>query len=137
LETAVKSLEGLEKIVPPSGTYWYIATPYSKYAGGMLAAFHEAIEFTADLMRAGSPAFSPIAHSHPVATHGALPHDHNFWMKMDLPLLKGAHGLIVYMMDGWDRSLGVDTEIDFAFNQRLPVLWIEPVTYRIHTERPE
>jgi uncharacterized sporulation protein YeaH/YhbH (DUF444 family) len=48
-----------------------------------------------------------------------------------------ANAVIVYMMDGWDRSLGVDTEIDFALNHKLPVLWVEPVTYRIHTERPE
>ena len=52
--------------------FWYLATPYVKFPGGLAAAFVAACEQYALLIRAGVPAFCPIAHSHGAAVHGGI-----------------------------------------------------------------
>lgn len=60
--------------LPPliGGPYWYVASPYSKYPGGTVAAFTEICEVTGKFMTEGVPVFSPIAHSHPVSIYGGV-----------------------------------------------------------------
>lgn len=93
--------------------YWYLATPYSKYEGGIEAAFQEACKITASLMRQGVCVFCPIAHTHPVAKHGGIdPLNHDIWIPLDRPMMTHAIGLIVAKMDGWEDSYGVGVEIE-------------------------
>lgn len=93
--------------------YLYVATPYTKYPGGIEEAFREACRVTAVLMRQGAKVFSPIAHTHPIATYGGIdPKDWEFWMAADAPLMEAASGLIVVMMPGWEESAGVAAEIE-------------------------
>lgn len=58
-------------------SFYYLATPYSRYAAGIEAAFQAASEQAAILVRHGIPVFCPIAHTHPIAIHGDIdPFDH-------------------------------------------------------------
>lgn len=92
--------------------YWYIATPYSKFPGGLDAAFEEACRFMANLIRHKVPCYSPIAHTHPIAKHGGLdPYDHGIWLPADKPMMDAAHGLIVCTMPTWEISYGISEEI--------------------------
>jgi Domain of unknown function (DUF1937) len=133
----MKNLESLEELKRRHG-YWYVASPYSKYSGGMVAAHSEAVHFTADLLRVGVPAFSPIAHSHYIGLWGALPHTWDFWKEADWPMLHAADGLIVLMMDGWRESVGVSEELA-SFRKRLQpeIRFVDPETYRVFAEAPE
>lgn len=48
----------------------YLATPYSKFEGGLEAAFRAAAEVAAKLVRQGESVYSPICHTHPIAIYG-------------------------------------------------------------------
>jgi len=94
-------------------SFWYVASPYSKFPAGIDAAFEAVSRATARLVVELVPAFSPIAHSHPVAIHGGLdPFDHSVWMPFDEPMMNAAHGCIVVMMDGWRESYGIGLELE-------------------------
>lgn len=106
---------------------WYVASPYSKYPGGIVKALEDVSREMGLLVRAGVHAFSPICHSHPIAIHGGIdPLDHETWMNADEPFMKMADGLIVLMIDGWDESKGVQAEIDMFDNADKPVIFMRP-----------
>lgn len=108
-------------------TFWYLATPYSKYPLGSAAAEKIACENAALLILAGIPVFSPIAHSHGIATHGVInPFDHEVWMALDRVFMKAARGLIVLKAEGWETSRGVNEEMKFFREANKPVWPMEP-----------
>lgn len=105
--------------------FYYLATPYSRYPAGQDAAFVEACEAVATLMRRGLHVFSPIAHSHPVAEHGGLdPLCADIWLPLDLAVLEKCSGMIVLKMPGWDKSDGVRAEIAHAMNHGVPITYL-------------
>ena len=110
----------------PANGFWYVATPYSKYADGLQAAFEEACRVTAELMRQSVPCMSPIVHSHPIATIGGIdPVDHELWVRNDAPLVHAACGCLVIMMPGWMDSRGVAHEIAEFTQAGKPVFFLE------------
>ena len=97
--------------------FLYLATPYSKHPEGIDAAFRYACHAAGRLLSRGVKAFSPIAHSHPIAIHGNVdPLSHEIWLAADRPFMQAARGMIVVMMPGWETSYGVQQEIA-AFNE--------------------
>ena len=110
-------------------TFWYLASPYSKYSAGIFAAYVDICQQTALLVRAGIPVFSPIAHSHGIAEFGDIdPADHAVWLPADAPFMDAAHGIIVCKLPGWDNSRGVQHEIDVFAAAGKPVVYMEPGT---------
>jgi hypothetical protein len=108
-------------------SYWYLATPYSKYPAGIEGAFVLACKQTALLIKAGIPVYSPIAHTHPVAIHGEIdPYDHKIWMPADEPMMKAAFGLIVLRAESWTKSYGMKVEIDAFAADGKPVIYMDP-----------
>lgn len=108
-------------------SYYYLATPYSKYPEGIEAAFIAACKITAKLIAAGTPVYSPIAHTHPVAIHGGMdPLDHNIWLPADKPLMDGALGLIVAKLPSWESSYGISVEIEAFKKAGKPIRYLEP-----------
>lgn len=110
--------------------YWYVATPYSKYKGGLEAAYLAAHDVSADLHNAGVRNYTPIVYTHTLAHElGIDPRDHEFWMDADYPFMERAHGLIVAGMDGWDESDGVAYEIDMFTDAGKPIVFLDPLTF--------
>lgn len=108
-------------------SYWYLATPYSKYPGGIDQAFRDACLETALLLKAGVPVFCPIAHTHPVAIHGQLdPFDHAIWMPVDKPMMEAAKGIIICKMEWWEQSRGVKAERDYFLAAGKPIIYMQP-----------
>ena len=92
--------------------FWYLATPYSKYVGGLEAAHVAACQMAGNLMKLGIPIFCPIAHSHSISKHGGVPAlDHEVWLPADKPMMDAAYGLIVGKLNGWQTSFGISEEI--------------------------
>lgn len=105
--------------------FWYVATPYAKYAKGHHQAFVDAAKVAAALFDAGVPVFSPIAHSHPLAEHGKIDNvDHRKWLDLDLHFMESAVGIVVVGMDGWDESKGVKEEIEYFDLNMAPILYL-------------
>ena len=105
-------------------SFWYLATPYTKYPDGLDAAFVMACEQAAILIKAGIDVYSPIAHWHPIAVHGGIDKtDHEFWMRVNAPALKSMRGIVVVQMQGWQQSKGIHHELNHSRGK--PVVWMD------------
>ena len=103
----------------------YVASPYTKYPGGIEDAFQGACRCAAWLIAQGLSVFSPIAHTHSVAILGGLdPLNHEIWLPADTPLMRAATGLVVAMMPGWRDSFGVRFEIDEFDSAGKPIFYM-------------
>jgi nucleoside 2-deoxyribosyltransferase len=110
----------------------YLATPYSLYQAGIDKAFEDACAVNARLAERGVTAFSPIAHSHPIAMHGRLnPKDGMFWIKHDELFIERCDLLIVAQLDGWEVSEGVTFEIDAFKCAGKPIYYLNPKTLEV------
>ena len=106
--------------------FWYLATPYSGYPDGIVAAFEEASRVAARLIGRGMRIYCPIAHTHPMAVYGFLdPKDHDIWLALDGPFMDAAVGLIVVKMTEWTKSKGIAEEIKRFREVKKPVLYME------------
>lgn len=124
-------LEDLDCFVVGPG-FFYLATPYTKYAGGREAAFRDACRLAARCMLRGVLVFSPIAHSHPISQHEGIDEtDLNFWLEQDQPLINAAVGCLVCMLDGWRESSGVAYEIEEFRKAKKPYFFLDPQTLEI------
>ena len=134
-ETRKKTTEELKKSQPKPISiderlkdiprFWYLASPYAKYAEGKEVAHKHACEAAAELIARGIPVFSPIAHSHPIAKYGDLDHSsHDLWLPLDERYLEAAYGIIILQMPGWDESKGIGHEIRFCRNRGKPRVYM-------------
>jgi hypothetical protein len=102
----------------------YVATPYTKVKAGLDIAFHLACCATGALIKHGIPAFSPIAHAHPIASVCQIdPTDHKIWLPADAPLMHAAEALLVVKLDGWSDSYGISQEIKAFQAMHKPIVY--------------
>lgn len=101
----------------------YVATPYSheskfvKYLRGVLA---EAIG--AKLISQGFHIFGPIAESSQYTKHADnIGGSWDFWEAHDKMMLEKCDVLFVVKLKGWDKSVGVQAEIEHAKKLGIPV----------------
>lgn len=107
----------------------YLATPYSRYKGGIAPAFVDACKLAAKLMTCRVKVCSPIVHCHSIAMHGAInPLDHAIWLPFDMAMMSAADTLIVAHMEGWDESFGIGEEIKFFEAAGKPIFDLDPAT---------
>ena len=127
--TASRLYREADALDRPAPALWYLASPYSNYeggdAGGRELAWLHAAEATALLTRAGVPVFSPIVHSHPLATVCGLDLTHVEWLAADLPFMDAAKGCIVLRLPGWDDSAGVTFEMRYFRDAGKPVVYMD------------
>lgn len=120
--------------------YSYLASPYSvKHPISAhqalllrLKRYERVCKMAAELMKNGENIFCPIAHSHAIETIG-MPgeiYGQDFWLKQDFSVLQHAKELIVFKMDGWDKSSGVAAEIEFAKENNIPIRYIENKSFK-------
>jgi hypothetical protein len=108
-------------------SFHYLATPHSKYPGGLDAAFRAASAQAAVLLAAGVPVFCPIAHSHPMVEFLAPAKDtHETWLGLDEHFMRAAKGLIICKLTGWENSYGVTHEAKRFGEMQKPIVFMEP-----------
>ena len=104
--------------------FWYLATPYRKFPGGLDAAWRLACDQTAAFVTAGIPVFSPIAHFHGVGRSpacGVDPTDSAAWVLINQPFMAASVGMIRLQAPGWDQSDGMWLEETWFRAQARPV----------------
>lgn len=106
--------------------YVYLASPYTGTATERRERFVAVCRAAAQLMQEGSVVYSPIAHGHVIAQYMDDNQSHEFWIDQCIPILRRAERLIVLCLPGWDSSLGVGLEIQFAKNNNIPILALHP-----------
>jgi nucleoside 2-deoxyribosyltransferase len=73
----------------------------------------------------GVRVFSPLTYSWAFEGDG-IPE--NYWLALDLEILKAADRLLVLAMMGWTQSRGVMAEMGAAYSMGIPVKVIDPQT---------
>lgn len=107
--------------------YWYVCSPYSKYADGRHAAYDEICRIMRVFRSSDIPAFSPIEHGHRIAKETGLdPLDHKIWMPVFEPIMTRAKGLVVAKMTGWEDSHGLQQEIIYFQSAKKPIKYLDP-----------
>lgn len=110
----------------------YLATPYTKYRGGIELAFKDAAALAGRLLLSGVKVYCPIAHTHPIAECAGLdPLDHELWLAADAPFMHAAQALLVAEMDGWQVSKGIAHEMEFFQKVGKPFYFIDPNTLEV------
>lgn len=110
-------------------TLAYLATPYTKYPGGIENAFRAAAHLAGRLLKSGVHVYSPIAHGHAIATHGELdPLDHAIWLPFDQLMMARCDTLIVARLESWADSFGMRAEIEYFVAAKKPVFDLDPAT---------
>lgn len=109
----------------------YLAIPYSDE--DFFVEKHRFIvanKIAAALIMDGRIIFSPISHCHPLRVYGyGLPGSWKYWKKYAYEFLKSSKKLIVIKLDGWEKSVGVQGEINIANELELPIEYIDPAPY--------
>ncbi len=104
----------------------YLASPYTSiYLKEMEYRFQVTEKHACDMIKAGEAVFSPIVHWHTAAKVYNLPKDFTFWRDYSLCMLSKADEMVVLMIDGWDNSVGVKAEVDYAKVKNIPVRYKE------------
>lgn len=104
----------------------YLATPYSHENPEIRRErYLKACRITAVLMKAGIPVFSPLLNSVPAVEEGGLELEHDGFLAIDLPILRRCEEVLIVDIDGWDKSKGVQTEMNEALLRSIPVTLIE------------
>lgn len=113
----------------------YLATPYTRYVGGITLAFERASSLAADLIKRGLNVYSPIAHTHPIAVYGNIdPLDHGIWLNFDAVMMTKADALMVAKLHGWTESYGVRHEIEQFKSVGKPIFYLDPISMDISSE---
>ena len=99
----------------------YLALPYT---GKEEESFVIANKIAAKLMNEGHLVFSPISHSHPIATQCSIPGDWNFWKAFDESFISWCDQVMIIPLIGWQESKGVTAEIAIAKAMNKPVSFI-------------
>ena|ERR1017187_2263704 len=111
------------------GELIYLAVPYShKNPSIKEKRFQIVNEMAALLMSKGYYIFSPISHTHPIATsnaHNQLPGEWEYWEGYDRVMMKCCKSLLVLKLEGWETSTGVQAEIKIANEFGIPIEYME------------
>lgn len=98
----------------------YIASPYTHLRDDVMdARFKLAEACTAFWMRQGLPVFSPIVHCRVIAINYELPHDFDYWQRMNFAWINASRNMWVLQFPNWKLSKGVSGEITHA--EQIPI----------------
>tara|TARA_Y100000310_G_scaffold324033_1_gene385360 strand:+ start:31 stop:396 length:366 start_codon:yes stop_codon:yes gene_type:complete len=111
-------------LLPEINGYWYLGTVFTQHPDGYEAAYRDACVALARLLKRGVPVFCPVAHTYGAQQQGSIPNDHEFWMKVDRPLMEAAAGMIVLKMPGWKASEGLKYEVKVFDAAKKPVIFL-------------
>ena len=113
----------------------YLASPYtSRKLSVLQARYEEALDALGFLLLEYPEAsvYSPIVHFHYVALKYALPADHNYWDRINLPhLTNWATHFAVLCSTGWLFSAGIKWERDKC--KDLPTIFLIPEPFKFST----
>lgn len=102
----------------------YVASPYSHNDKEiMINRFREVERVTAVLLMNKMWCYSPIVHCHELASQYELPTDHQYWREYNFHMLDRSSALLVHQQPGWEGSVGVTEEIDYANRLNLRIFY--------------
>jgi hypothetical protein len=82
-------------------------------------------EYCTQLFLNGMSPISPLLIGLNMAKFANLPTDTETWKVYSQTLLKGCDELHILMLDGWEKSKGVEYEIEAAKKMNITIKWIK------------
>jgi Domain of unknown function (DUF1937) len=108
----------------------YVAAPYSDPDPEVRIRRFEAVtRYAATLVAAGRIVYSPLTHSHPidlVLIERGVSCDSDFWVTFDEAFMAICTEIHVLKLDGWERSSGVNREINYFARHHRLVIFVDP-----------
>lgn len=112
----------------------YIVSPYTSYATGDVnrrleqhARFEQAAKYVALLYRDGERCWSSIVHGHAIkAVVSNIPAEYPFWQALCRDQIARSDRVHILMLPGWNLSVGVADEMNFAQSIDIPVTHVVP-----------
>ena len=89
----------------------YLSIPYK---GSECESYEIANKVAGALMAKGYVVFSPISHAHAISEMCDLETNRSFWELQDRCFVERTDEVFVICADGWDKSAGVTSDIDYA-----------------------
>lgn len=108
----------------------YLACPYSHESLAVRTwRFSMVTLAAASLIEKGMVVFSPITMTHPIDR--ALCQDNasmgtDYWVSFDEAFMAACSEIVVLKLDGWEESSGVQREITYFRDRKLPVRFLDP-----------
>jgi len=105
---------------------WYLANPFTdKNDDVMNERLKKSIDASITLLKNDIFSFSPIAYNGAWSRDSyQLPVEWAFWEVYDKTFLDHMNGLLVLQLEGWQNSVGVQAEIEYALNQNMPIIYV-------------
>lgn len=104
----------------------YLAAPYTDPDSDVVEGRMRLLALCdAKLMEQGVHTMSPLL-KHLLRQHTRLPGDWNYWGEYSKNALKRCDKMIVLMIDGWEKSFGVQGEIEIANELGISVEFVAP-----------
>ena len=108
----------------------YLGCPYSldgQATDKQMTRRYEQVTRCANILfRTGLNVYSPISMHHNIQQHKHIKMTTREWLQLDFEYLRHCEMLYVLKLEGWEKSLGLISEIEFAQDMKIPIVYIEP-----------
>jgi len=121
LRQVVTQLEALIKVQRPAPLI-YIGQPYA--TDDIIERLERVSvggKYLLKLIEDGKLPFSPICQCHSVREFSGGGTTWDFWRTYDFGMLEACDELHVLTLPGWEESVGLTAEIDFALTKEIPI----------------
>lgn len=109
----------------------YLASPYGHEDPKVREKrFHHVNVCASAFLRRGIHVFSPISHGHPISEATGLASDWQFWKHHARLMLERSAAMVIFAIDGWAESIGVQEETRIANSLGLPVFFVNHEWHR-------
>jgi len=99
----------------------YVSSPYTHSDSSVVENRMKCVtKYLAQLSAERKIAFSPLFMHYCFDCGVELPKDYDFWRNHCLTLLSKSDVMHVLLLPGWDDSIGVKDEMDFALAHNIP-----------------
>lgn len=106
----------------------YIAAPYSHPDAAIKAQrLVDFARFDAEMMNQGIFTVSPMTKAFELQ-HATFPDNWEYWRDYSYALMDRCSNVIVLLLDGWDKSVGVQAEIEYANELEIPIKYMRPIS---------
>lgn len=102
----------------------FISSPYSNAPDKILRAKNIS-EYSANLFKQNIHIICPMTLGLNLAQHAELPYDSTWWIAWTLDLLSKCDEMDVLCFKGWEDSIGVRAEINFAMSNKIKINYIK------------
>lgn len=110
----------------------FLSTPYTAHPNGLEIAHGQTCDLVIKLHHQKVwGIYSPILHFHDVAYYGNLPTTANHWKEENEHKLRVASALLIGKLPGWDKSDGIQSEVEYASAWKKRIYLIDPETLEL------